>query len=340
MRTTEPVQERSGVNLPPFTEVQEKAIKASQREDRSIDTDKLRSALSDYVRSAILDPWFAEINDTWQQPVKRLDAAADTLIARLQELRRTLAATRPRDLTIDVNSVGRIITGVQDARKSAAALRLSVPQDETWWRTVAGKRFVVSDIAETAARSIKGFVTSHASLIGLTEDLEKARATHQTLVTSLQDQQNRTREEIEALTKQIGQRVKPLEFVAPHPDLIVKGLPLLLGVVIGGLLFWNAQCEHRLVASRRLLSASREGETGRDLSQMLAGCDTDRLPWLWLTVGSVAWVGVSGVVLACFAAASLLPVILMTILGSVIVIASTRRRKGRINMRSATQSGP
>jgi hypothetical protein len=325
--TSRATRRPSSTDLAPFTEEQKMAIGASQSGGRQMDTDRLRSALSDYVRSAILDPWFVRVNDVWQRHVQRIDAASDSLIGRLQELECALAATKRGSAAIDVNLIDPIVTEVRNARKNAAALKFSSPQDETWWYTTAEKAVLVSKMAETAEASIEGFVTGHASLGRLKEDLEKAHAAHARLVTNLQGQQERKRAEITNLTEQIGRRVKPLEFIALDPDLVGKGLPLLLGIVIGAVLYWNARCEHRLAAARRLLSAGWEGQTGRDRSQRLAGCDMDRLPWLLLSIGSIGWVVVSGLVLAYFRAVTPRFAILMTLLGSVIVIASTRRRR-------------
>lgn len=273
----------------------------------------LRDALRPLVEQHIIRPHFDVIEAVWRQQLPELRAQGARTKFQVEAVARQFPGDPAwRGLPAEVD---RYLAALGE-------VKFQPPDDPAWWHSVIGKADAVIQLREEAARQISpaSFEAAAAALDGLL----KARAE---LMTKLDARLTELRRQFDAQQERLGELIAPIKGVALDLSVLVGNFPLFLGILLGVAVAWPARRYREL--SRATWLARQANLVDTTAEGVLRHRDGNR-HGLALTVALVVllvgWVLVAAWQLSAWAAREGPSLVLLTVMGAAVVIASAAYR--------------
>lgn len=236
-----------------------------------------------WVKEKIIAPRFAELQRAWQQELApRLVRQVDTI--------RTMIHRLPAEPPAIRDSAAALERQITALAAEVAAFEIAPPDNDRWWRTVAGKGAVATAIGESAADRLKAAVATDSAR-RLDQFAAAAVTGTKAMETELEASLAECAANFKRQVEQAETLAKPLAMIALDLQYVTTRFPLLLSFALAAAIFWPAYCKLQLArAYARLLFAE---PAARRWGHTFGWLETRRR-WLGLpAAGAVAWIAVA-----------------------------------------------
>lgn len=233
-----------------------------------------------WVNEKIITPRFAQLQRAWKQD---LAARLTHQAAAITSLIKSLPADPPRIRA----AAAPLEQQIAAIATEAAAFEIAPPNNDRWWRTVAGKGEVAAAIGESAADRLKAAVATESAqrLEQLAADaVAGTKALEGELTASLAE----CAENFKKQAEQVESLAKPLAVIALDLNYVTTKFPLLLSFALAAALFWPAYWKLQLArAYARLLFAE---PAARSWGRTFGWFEAHRLRLGVPAAGALAWI--------------------------------------------------
>lgn len=236
------------------------------------------------MREKIIRPRFAELQREWKQNlVPRIATQADAITSLIGQL--------PADAEGERVTAAALRGQVAAIASEAARFEATLPANDDWWRTVAGKGRVAEDIGDSAVSRLKTGVAAESArrLEQLAADaVASTKALEHDLETSIAE----CAENFKRQTEQAETLAKPLAAIALDLHYVTINFPLLLSFALAAAIFWPAYWKLQLArAYARLMFKERDA---RAWGTTFGWLGASRLRPAVPVAAALVWIAIAG----------------------------------------------
>jgi hypothetical protein len=186
------------------------------------------------IKRLILAQRFTEANHSWAQTVVATKELAAKLDLETQALGKVLLATN------EVLALQAIQQAVRSVVKTSESHQFRMPEDDTWWRSIAGKEGFRDSQITALSTQVSSVTNARSLAISLETNFVSAYQMREEVNRIVQARQETLEKSLQHSQEHLGKLAKPLQLVALDADVLLSRLPLLVGLVLGIALSWTA----------------------------------------------------------------------------------------------------